>query len=252
MTSETTPFARAILPLIFLGYPNTAIRQILSYHWSYRHITQSFPNDSMLYATAFNILTKEDLPSICHIADTSPRRSTLAAEVILGWLFDQVKLSCSSPYPTHTLWLRRTKAGKHIATGASRLASALHAKCVRSYGLQEDMVHTGRFDLDELSSRFQFFSMGSSLNIGFTPIGLWRRQNKLIMAINLLDSLPFLLPKAGFSGKLLLYSKRAFPRNLCLQVASRVHRARKCLDDYGTRVQDLKLKELGQRIENGE
>lgn len=84
----------------------------------------------------------------------------------------------------------------------------------------------------------------------------WRPTKLLIiqgLAFDLLNALLWVIPKASFSEKILLYSERTFPR-IIYQYEPNAHlirRVRKCLDEYATRVQNEKLTALRQRIEHG-
>ncbi|KAF5318720.1 hypothetical protein D9619_011022 [Psilocybe cf. subviscida] len=83
----------------------------------------------------------------------------------------------------------------------------------------------------------------------WTPATFYTMKN---LVLNLLNALLWVIPKAGFSEEILLYSKRSFSQFIYQGNVRLVHRVRKRLDEYTTRVRKEKLKELGQRIENGD
>jgi hypothetical protein len=228
---QSTPLGPAILPLIFSGYPVNVVCVIHSYH--------SRDNESywlMLMAESFmDVVTTSDLASIRHSVNTSPEHLAKAAEAILVFMIDEAKILCSSRCSTHKTWLQRTKPGKHVATGAPRLALAIHAQCDRALR-PENLAFALRSRNKVLSS-----------NLRSLPTALRQTYQNLF-----LDALLWLLPKASFSEKILLYSNRILPWNMYQHNVGLIRRVRKCLDEYSARVQNAKLEELGRRIKNCE
>ncbi|KAF5318477.1 hypothetical protein D9619_011014 [Psilocybe cf. subviscida] len=238
LANEINALAPAILPSIFLGIPPHVVREILSYHCrdspSYQLVTTTWYNQSQQRVSVLDLVTTEDLASIRHSANGSPKRLAVAAEAILEYIvIGGVQLYRSS---THKSWLQRTKPGKLIATGTPKLASVLHTECVKSLGLQED----------------KSLSIVLRPNYHFSRDELERQCKTLRLVFNLLGVLLWLLPKAGFSERILVYSRRTFPQYVYQFEPGLARRARRCLDEYAARVQNAKLEELGQRIENGD
>ncbi|KAF5318495.1 hypothetical protein D9619_011035 [Psilocybe cf. subviscida] len=247
------PLAAAILPLICLRYPSKAIQEIHVY--PYRSESYGLLAHSSGSVTVLDLISAEDLASIRHsIINTSPKRLSVAAEAILGFLIDDVELGRSSTHSAHKSWLQRTKPGKHVARGAPRLASVFHKQCILFSALERNEINMER-DPDGESTD------GESTNgySGLTPYienTLHSRLHSLSILLravgHLLGALLWVLPKADFSEKLVRYSKRMFPRIMYQRDTVLVRRVRNCLDEYTTRVQNAKLEELGQRIEKGD
>lgn len=273
---DDAPLAPAILPLIFLGYSSVAVSKTIRHHFKpnrlydimqYQWPTPNIPAHSIAPGElgsrhTWNILAH----SMAHIASSSrhcsvhisPERLALAAEALLGWLINQVKLPYQFTFSVHKAWHQRKKPGKYIATGAPRLASTLPALC-RS--LHAELVHSFRnflkFEAEytrgtTLVAKFQFLATMLGEKYHILPKKLERQQVKLGMVVNLLEALLWVLPKASYSDKILLYAKRAFPRNMYQHKPGLVCRVRKCLDQYTTRVQKAQVDELDQKIDNGE
>lgn len=182
--------------------------------------------------------------------NTSPERLAEAAEAILEHLIDNVKLPFLSTDSKHKSWLQRTKPGKHTSTGSPRLASVCHTLC------------HGTLCLLQLKAQIcgiihKFGARGDMLKVlalrsGLTLRRLSRLRKRILMVNDYIGALLWLLPKAAFSQKIVLYSKRTFPRNVYQSNTGIIRRARKRLDKYITRVQNAKLEELADEIENGE
>ncbi|KAF5318499.1 hypothetical protein D9619_011031 [Psilocybe cf. subviscida] len=229
ISPESMPLDPAILPLISLSYPSRAIHNILSYH---RRDSPSFGVlDSIFVDDPSGFVSIVEIASISHI-NISPERFAVAAGAILDYLFDDVEPHRSSTYSTHSSWLHQTKPGKHIAMGASRLASGSHAQ----------RLHSWRRRILRLPGMPLTTRMKSMMQ-------MWKEQ--LRMVGNLLQALLWVLPKAGFLEKIVSYSNRSFPQSIYQRNIGVFRRVRKCLDAYTSRVQIAKLEELGQRIENG-
>ncbi|KAF5318726.1 hypothetical protein D9619_011024 [Psilocybe cf. subviscida] len=214
---DGTPLAPAILPLICLGYPAKAIQEIHAYYsrgtTSY-HILE-YSRESV---TVLDLITAEDLASIRHSINTSPECLAVAAEAILGFLIDDVKLGRSSTYSAHRSWLQRIKPGKHVATGTPRIASVFHAKYTSFSALQRNIIYKHRWN-----TRDRF--LGTALHSRLDSLSI------LLRTVNhLLGALLWVLPKAGFSEGLVRYSKRMFPWIMYQRDTVLVRRVRNCLD----------------------
>ncbi|KAF5315287.1 hypothetical protein D9619_007384 [Psilocybe cf. subviscida] len=249
--SETNiPLAPAIMPLIFLGYP---ARQILSYHLDWQ--AYQFFDAVMNYLDNpwSQVVTMEDLASIRHSrVNTSPKSSALAAEAVLGYLFDGVKLHSSSTCSAHKSWMQRTKPGKHIALGAPRLASALHKRCLSSLRLLQDEAYREKLSNHSiLPFQLQALPMVLGKRHRFSLDRLDRQKNANEMVISLLEALLWVLPKASFLQKIVAYSKRIFSRNIYQLNTSLIHRVHKCLERYSVRVRNAELEALKKGIEDG-
>lgn len=240
------PLAPAVFPLIYLGYPPKTVCTTLRCHF--------FSNDVKIFrrwssfetfeefTQVLDITTTEDLASIRHSVYMSPTHIAAAAYTMLSYLINHVGRPGIPTYSAHKSWLQRMKPGKHVATGSPRLASVIHAQWLVL--LRQHPRHI--WQLRKLES----ISMALQLQRHITQRMLrkWRNQHEMI--IRLLDALLWVLPKASFSDKILLYSKRAFPWYQSEPGLAR--RARKYLDRHTNRVLGAKLEDLGRRIADGE
>lgn len=166
------------------------------------------------------------------------------AEAILRFLIDDAKLGRSSTYSAHRSWLQRTKPEKHIATGATVLASGFHAQYIRFSALPKNTIYIPYYSyLHTEGTR----SADNTLHCRLRSLSILLR-----VVGHLLTALLWLLPKAGFSETLVHYSKRMLPRVMYQHDIVLVRRVRNCLDRYTTRVQNARLEELGGRVEKGE
>ncbi|KAF5318500.1 hypothetical protein D9619_011030 [Psilocybe cf. subviscida] len=247
ISGMSTLLAPAILPLIYLGYSCEVVCEILDHDFAYNPIKMSTQWASLKAfkesIRVLDIITTADLSSICHNVNASPARIAAAADAILGYLMDQVRLPCIPAYSSHKAWLRRMKPGKHVATGSPRLASAIHAQWLRSLRGRKDTISV------EQVFRLRSLSMALWPQRHITTDRVERWKNQLRITINLLDALLWVLPQASISEQIVLYSKRTFP---WYQLEpGLVRRVRKSLDRYSNRVQIAKLEELGRRIEDG-
>lgn len=264
--NSESPLGPAILPLMLLGYPATKICEIICYRSTNRitnyNLTVSYSNDGVTKPRALTFLDfiSTAIPIRYGAADASIQRlAAEAAEAILEHLFDSARLPSTSAYSGHRSWLQRTKPGKHLTVGAPRLASALHTRSLSSLHLLEDVDLNAKtlnryeaVNLRAKCSMLRFISIGLGLKHHLLPNKLYQRQDELLVAVRLIRALLWVLPKANFSEKILLYSSRTFPRSIYQRKSNLCHRVYKSLDHYIARVQNAKLKELCQSIENGE
>lgn len=258
--SESTPFAHIIVTLAFSGYPVHDVERILHEclvgdNSFFSLLTFSLQRDLFSEReTVLNIATMAAATSVRLNTRTSPKRLIVATEAILEYLIDQEILQFLSTYSTHKSWLQRIKPGKHIATGSPRLASVCHTLGLRILNHWEDPYHIYRFRGSTPGPRgihFGRLSMVLGPKYGH-PDALRERRNKATMVFHLLEALLWLLPKVGFSEKIVLYLTKAFPWNIYQREAGLVRRVRKCFDRYTARVRNAQLEELDRRIENGE
>jgi hypothetical protein len=253
--------------LAFCGFPAQKVHRMLYNHFKYQPVLTLMSyylgggsNEHIRSRTIVDIIASADPTSVHHITTTSPKSLAEAAEAILKCLMDQVHLLHLSTYSMHKSWLLRTKPGKHIATGTPRLASVFHTLCISSL-LQKNLfeqVHQRLYRRSKSSNGYyRIFNLQTLSKVlgpkyDLTMDGLRRRGAEITIVVDLLKALLWLLPKAGFSEKIVRYSKRTFSRDIYRRKPDLIHRVRKSLDNYTTRVQNAKLEDLGQRIENGE
>lgn len=243
--------------MILAGYPAEGVCDIHFYHSfekeSFALITWLDLHQSSKIVSVLDITNTVDVAPTRQIANASPESLAVAAETMLGYLLDKMKLQCSSIYriTVHKAWLQQTKPGKHLATGTPKLASAFHGRCLKARRQpvisdnvdDTDDENCPRLQLPDLIPRVRLLSLLTG--------GTWRRERELRLVHNLLNTLLWVLPKAGFSERICHYSRRMFPRKVYLHEPGLVGRVRRCLEKYTTRVQSTKLKELGYKIENG-
>lgn len=171
-------------------------------------------------------ITTADLASIRHSrVYSSPERLTAAAEAILDFVIPGSKRQHSSTSSTHKSWLLRAKPGKYVATGSPRLASVFHVRSLTSNRLR----------------------YGASLGASVPT----HPKNPFQTVGRLLNAILWILPKARFSEKIVLYSNSTIPRNLYRSRAGLCHRVQRCLGEYNVRVRSERLEMLDLGIENG-
>jgi hypothetical protein len=254
---ESSPLAPAIVALAFSRYPKRATLRILCDHFYGESLHELLSH--ILYrdntSNILDIMAKIDSASARRRNITSPKRLAVAVEAILEWcLSNQADLRFLSMYSAHRSWLQRTKPGKHIATGAPRLASVFHVWCIIALDMLKDPYDHMPLIVPTTEDLIKYrpLTMVVGPKYSNTSDALWRQRNQFQKVAHLLEALLWLLPKAGFSEKIVRYSKRTFQWNIYQRKPCLIHRVRKCLDEYNTRVQNAKLQELGQRISNGE
>lgn len=252
---ESTPLLPAILPLIFIKYPAQGLRDILyyrsRYELSYALIACGKFNWGV-HISVLDIVTTADLASIRHSVNASPQSLAVAAEAVLEYLINEVKLDFPPTCSEHKTWLQRKKPRKCIATGAPKLSSVFYARCVSSL-----MRLVEQFDHEPRHRRIKSYNQLHTLyrilgpKYRFLPHGPWYRRDKLRMVVSLLNALLRVLPKAGFSEKIISYSRRTILLQMYLHEPGLCRRVRRCIEKYTIRVQSTKLEELGHGIENG-
>ncbi|KAF5318497.1 hypothetical protein D9619_011037 [Psilocybe cf. subviscida] len=176
---KSTPVAAAIFTLVSIGHPTQTLCRALE-----SHLDSKFPWYVDMLKSALRALSTAEFALILHNIDTPPERLAVAAEAVLGYLFD-------------------ARVWPHASQSV--------------YATQQQVLE------------------------------------QFVVLLSLIDTLLWLLPKAGFSWKILRYSKRQLLGDGPLKIdQNRISQVEKCLDEYTSRVQDVKLEELRKRIEAGD
>lgn len=205
-----------------------------------------------LLSNDMELITSSDLASIRHSTNASPVSLRAAAEAILKYL-PSLQPSHESDYgrgttPTpHQTWIRKRKPAKHVSTGFPKLASKFHRRCLDTY----NHYQTGNSDHLKKRQKDRQYLERLGLSVVISTADRRMRMQHDMLHTELMRALIWLLPKASSSDFIVLRSRKTFPREIYHRSPRLCGQVQKSLDSFSTRVEDERLQELSQCIDEG-